>query len=556
MIQIQGHEIKARYLPFNQDFCTDFPKWLKELGISYLSFDISPSDWVTHDLLNPVLRVDIPESFYLTWKNYPALPANNSKFPKNDEWCLYCTPYSFLTSEEPPKNWFLHVFDQPNSEAAEFLRHRIEGKKEIPSNRKHPRGYGIKFNTCWLYFSHWQGYYLIDLLSHVNGFPSVPNVPDVFKRIELFKKHFRKHENVIDTGISSCKSKWEKHGKFLELLSYYRTMLGLSIHYSLNKTQKAEELREEGRTLLANHLNVTPKILEDGVEELLTIYREWKGNIERGSQAHEKAIGQLRKDIYYSVEWLCFLTGNTIDTYFRKWKYDSFSPRSWVELKTALPFEYKKSLDYFLDLAPLYLKDINEKLPERDRLDTNELKELIEGLFKKSIGFRRFCRAFKNLHDYIDLNDEVDLRDFDAFFDHFLLLALRTETILYELADQDNLTNNKGCFQNFLKNILLKPGSLKVGVDLAMQLWKNCTSLKRQPSNPFQVIQEEIRLKRCDNEPAKIFAEQFLIAGMMRNYFAHHHYLDKMMAERKHAAQGLVSLLVTVLFLAYNREIK
>ncbi len=544
-------------MPFNQDFCMDFPNWLKALGISCLSFDISPYGWVTHDLLNPVLRVDIPESFYLTWKNYPEHPANNSKFPKNDQWCLYCKPYPFPTLDEPPKNWFLHVFDQPNSEAEEFLRHRIEGKKEIPSNREHPRGFGIKFNTCWLYFSHWQGYYLIDLLSHVNGFPSFPNVSDVFKRIELFKEHFPQHEDVMDMGISSYKTKWEKHGKFLELLSYYRTMLGLSIHYSLNKTsEEKEELRKEGRRLLTNHLNVTPKILEDGVEELLTIYREWKSNIERGSHVHEKAIGQIQKDIYYSVEWLCFLTGNTIDTYFRKWQYNSRSPEVWVELKTALPFEYKKSLDYFLDLAPIYLKDINEKLPEGERLEANELKELVEGLFTNSLGFRRFCRAFKNLHDYIHSKGEVDLRDFDAFLDHFLLLALRTETILFELVDKAKLSNKDACFRNFFKNILLKSGSVKIGVDRAMQLWKNCTSLKRQPPNPFQVIQKEIQLKNWANEPAKIFAEQFLIAGMMRNYFAHHHYLDKMIAERKYAAKGLVSLLVTVLFLAYNREIK
>ena len=552
MITFSIDEITARYLPYNFDFCKDFLNWLEKLGFSRLPHGLTPYDFVKFGWIEPVLRVDIPESFYLTWKNYPELPADDSEFPEEDKWALYCKPYSSPTLDDPPEKWFLHVFDKPDSEAREFLRHKVQASQNIPENKEHHRGHGKKYNTCWLYFAYWQGFHLIDLLTHIDIFPSVPNIPNALERLELFKKQYPKRKEITDAGIKAIKEKWAMHRKFFEPLSYYRTMLGLSVHYSLRNqsSQETKELKRKGERLLAEYLELTPENLEEITEKLLIVFQEWTWSIKKGSHIHGQAIGQIRKDIYYSIEWLCSLTGETIDTYFKKWRYPDRSQREWAELRKALPFEYNKTIEQFSDLVPLYLKEINKKLPKKERLEGAKLDGLIKKLYKNHIAFRHFCRAFRKLHDYVTNESEIDFRELDAFIDYFLLLAMRTETILFEFLNSPSGSGNHSSLKELLSQLSLKSGSVEIGVNLAKQLWKECTSLKTRPPDPFRIIENKIQVVSCRNQAAKKIAEHILTAGMMRNYFAHHSYLDHMMAKREYAGRGLTSLLVMVLFLA------
>ncbi|OCC15403.1 hypothetical protein DBT_1150 [Dissulfuribacter thermophilus] len=551
MIQITD-EIHARYLAHNPGMAKQFLEWLDKLGFSRLPYNLTLFDLVNFGWIEPALRVDVPESFYLTWKNYPELPADDSEFSKDDEWALFCSPYLYPTLDEPPKKWFLHVFDKPDSEAREFLRHKIHGLKKIPNNKKHPTGYE-EYNTCWLYFAHWQGYFLVDLLTSIEIFPSVPNIPDAIERLELFKKQYPERKIICDARIRAIKEKWEGRREFFELISYYRTMLGLSVHYILNcSTQEREALRKEGRRLLAEYLKLTPETIEKTVEELLVVFQEWTWATQRESHVYGKAIGQIRKDIFYAVEWLCTLSGESIDTYFKKWRYPDRSQREWAELKTALPFEYKETIDYFLYLAPHYLEKFNKGLSKRERLQGEKLEDLIKKLFREYPAFRRFCRAFYKLHDYTKMKDEIDFREFNAFLDYFLLLALRTEIVLLAFADSGLDLDKDTSLRVLLMSLSssLRSGSVKTGVNLAIQHWKKCTSLKTRPPDPFQVIKNKIQNLSCRDQGAKKIAEYILTAGMLRNYFAHHNYFDHVMVKREYAAKGLTSLLVTVLFLA------
>jgi len=97
MIRLENKDLHARYLGYNLNGCKEFENWLKKLGLIDLISKFTPYDFVKFGWIKPVLRVDIPESYYLTWKNFPEWTTDDQKLPETDKWALYCQPYLAIT---------------------------------------------------------------------------------------------------------------------------------------------------------------------------------------------------------------------------------------------------------------------------------------------------------------------------------------------------------------------------------------------------------------------------------------------------------------------------
>jgi hypothetical protein len=197
------------------------------------------------------------------------------------------------------------------------------------------------------------------------------------------------------------------------------------------------------------------------------------------------------------------------------------------------------------------LSDFAVYLPEDLHLKGAELKSLVGILWKEHECFRSFCRAFHQLHRYLTIQsgEEIDFRNF-ALIDYFLVLAIRAEVVLFEVLGGYGDYHSKS-LKEILKeymSIATANGVFCKGINLARSNWQ-LTDLRNTPADPFKIIQEDMA-KACNKPAIRQFAKHLLTFGLMRNYFAHHTYLDEKILEPEVGRFGLVSILVSVLYLS------
>ena len=81
MIRISTEEKHSRYLVYTRHGTDRFSSWLKKIGLDKLPHGLKPVDLVDQGWITPTLRIDLPDSYFLSWGNYPFCPAEGSKVP-------------------------------------------------------------------------------------------------------------------------------------------------------------------------------------------------------------------------------------------------------------------------------------------------------------------------------------------------------------------------------------------------------------------------------------------------------------------------------------------
>jgi hypothetical protein len=558
MVRTSTAEKHFRYLSFTgTSGGSHFIDWLTELGLKELPYGLKIENIIERGWLKPVLRVDLPSSYFSAWRNYPELPKAGEPLAEEDRWSEYCeVEWAFPSGNFYPE-WFLHPYDRSSGEGNEFRKHAVDPDATLPELIR--LGERPKVRSVYWYFSHWQGYQLIDLLNVVVLFPTVSNLPNALNVLNNFCNNYSSYKTISDLNIKQVLNRWGKREKVFSWLSYYRTMLGTASCLAFHDAKRRSQLITEGAQEIASHLQIGGNDLEKAFEKhFLKIFQEWQWSIQRESLFHKKALDELRKDIYYALDWLCRLSGKPAKFYLDKWKYPDRSEREWAQLRDVLPFEDLKVQDHFLRLAPRYIKEFNEQLPERLQIGEQKFKSFVDGLWRDYKTFPLFCRAFYKLHQQMVRDKVIDLKNYDIL-DYFLTLAMRTEALLSEIylgrklvPGQDEGANLVKIFKRYQSAIGHPCNDFQNGLHLALNRndgFLKLTELYDFPEEPLKKISKALEVKN-QNPIAQKVAFHVLVCNLARNYFAHHTYLDDYILENENARTMIVSILVTALYLS------
>lgn len=309
-------------------------------------------------------------------------------------------------------------------------------------------------------------------------------------------------------------------------------------------------LLRRGAKQLAAYLRIDAAQLEAAVrEKLLTLADKWIFATDRKDRWVTAAYPYLQKEIYLAVHWLCMLTDNKLDDYFWRWRNTSQQNEGWAELHAVLPFEYYENREKFIQLAPIYLRGFNERLPVRYQFEGEALESAVDVIRIKNPHFNSFIRAFRRLHQELTpdpkLAGRIDFRERSPL-DYYLLLAIRAESCFrFELKANDN-PKKADKLDSYLIELAKETGLDSKATEYFK---KNQRAKTRLYDTPSDFIERICRLTPEEESPQAPLGQAMLCCLAARNYFAHHDYHDDALLNDKSSQFLLGGILLAVLTL-------
>ena len=274
-------------------------------------------------------------------------------------------------------------------------------------------------------------YALIDVIRASDIFRHhILDTPDAQARAESLVK-LTKTTSWNPQTILDLENRWGGLAEPMTWLAHYAA-LREAVEWKELRYGDSPGILRRGAQALAEHLGVDPLRLENALKDrLLVLAQTWIWGVQQQNRWVSSAYPFLQKEVYWSVHWLCMLTGNTLDDYLDLWRHAHFGQMHWAQLKSVLPFEYYTDREYFLRQAPYYLKDFNTRLTKKYRIENEHLATVVKGISCKSRHFNSFLSSFRKLHEELGSKPKkpggIDFRNRSPL-DYYLLLAIRAET--------------------------------------------------------------------------------------------------------------------------------
>jgi hypothetical protein len=533
---IDGFDQYCRYLSApGSTLGYHFGSFLKKLNISLGEDQLR--EFVQLGWIQPILRVHLPERFFLAWENYPSLSFEGD-FLEEDLWATRLWNYSAtspslmaLHGSGRTCNWYTHYLDDPSSELYQKARaHAIPtgpGAEEPPL-LKHPHGNRVIYP--WIdFFAYWQAYELVGTLQSIRLVGPLLDSSNVEARLDGIRQHLPELRQFSRLRRQADQSRWQQTRPVFEWVSRFRTLLGAWTTPGLDWKRV-----EHAAPCLLDNLRLTPQDLRLGIRDVLLVqWERWRPKNQeeetpKGVRAH------LQQDIQRAVEFLTEATGQVIDYDDPFWGFPEDLQRPiWAPLPEALPYESLEARREFPFRASIYLEDINALLAGSP-LDETALKDLTSSWWPRSVALRRFCLAFQRLHGHLrsDKGDKIGLRA-QTPIEFLLLCVLHAEKILRD------------------RYLEARPGTTKLpsvtplivaeaGRVLRASGFPNCDAglheleaalknrgrlhdLQANPRNPFVTTTDF----SWGSDLEKRLLVSFANLGILRNYAAHHDCLDE-----------------------------
>lgn len=530
----------------------DFVDWLKKLGVSDIFLRTYPlSRLVEWGWLRPQYRVVFPEVYFADGspKVDEFLREEASKNPAlstlwDSQW--------FCDGEEDPL-WFIHPFFKAESMTGQLLnRNSIKtGLPKVPRPIEMANGQVVSPYAD--YYFPWQAFALLDVIRAADRFQHfVMDTPDVQFQVESLTR-LTKMPSWDPHEYLDLENHWGGHAEVMTWLAHY-AVLKDAVDQREGRHGHSPEMLRRGAKALAAHLGFDANRLQGLVKDrLLVLAQCWKRGAEQRKPLSIDAYPYLQNEIYLAVHWLCMLTGNTLDHYFGLWRYPTLGQRAWAELHSVLPFEYYGIRDKFLKLAPFYLKQFNERLDGRYRLDGDRLVVAVDALRAKSRHFNVFMGAFKKLHDELGGDrkptDAIDFRERQPL-DYYLLLAIKAEIcfreVLQGIGELNKISADHHGLHRYLKELGRGVGLDNEALAFFDKEVKHYVNLKTKPLDALPKIRT---LQASDKPEQNTLIQAMVCCELARNYFAHHDYLDSELLNNADSQFLLGGILVSVLVL-------
>ncbi len=417
----------------------------------------------------------------------------------------------------------LHPYDGKDEKCKEFIQ---RFKAEIPESfesRIHSNDSEYK-----AYFNYSVGYIFIEALG--DGYEYIENF---LSRCEGKKKLFK--------NFSETYERWNQSSllNIFDRLSYYMTAMSIYLwHERVFYQNEAPPFSfRDAALFIAEETGYSHEEMEEDMVKLIDpqrsnffpLFQEWKRNSEKNC-LYKPAVELLRRDIYFLLKWMCYLSGKTTAYYFeKKWpKYETLRGK-WNPkvsyLNDALEYEDFELKDIFLQHIPLYIENINERImPKEENARYKRLSEIYERLTQYD-EFKPWNRAFKELHKSLAMNGRIDFNQ-TRIIDYLLIITIRTEILIGSICGCEGEDRAiKKIFQKLEKNFC--DGSKERAL-FSMIINKDSMKLTRLETTPeeiFAQIENIPKVRSWSDNTFNLFKPimKFITA---RNYFAHHCYKD------------------------------
>jgi hypothetical protein len=445
----------------------------------------------------------------------------------------------------------LHPYDGKDEKCKEFIQ---RFKAKIPETfevRRHSNG--TTSSEYKAYFNYSVGYIFIEALG--DGYEYIGNFLSQDKGKQKLFQNF-----------SETYERWKKNSllSIFDRLSYYITAMSIYLwHKRVFYQNEAPPFSfRDAALFIAEETGYSHEDMEEDMVKLVDpqrsnfcpLFQQWKRNSEKNC-LYKPAVELLRWDIYYLLQWMCYLSGNTPEYYFEnKWPKHETMRGKWNPkvsyLNDALEYEDFDLKDIFLQHIPLYIENIPERIVPKE--EGERYKYLFE-IYKRLTQYDEFKpwnRAFKELHKSLAINGRIDFNQ-TRIIDYLLIITIRTEVFVRAACKENFKIDERDLKKIFCKlaskfNECKKENSLFCVV---FEEFNNLTTLYDTPEKMFDKIEKYQKKKNWNDEILLCFKPimKFITA---RNYFAHHCYKDDEINRRDETAEKILSSCVeTVLII-------
>jgi hypothetical protein len=551
---ISSADKDCRYLAApGSDLAYGFGQFLTDVGVT-LPLDLR--SMIRYGWARPVLRVRLPQSFYLSWSNYPSFPFEGDVSPE-DSWagtlCARCAfPGTWLTRPDLTDDWFTHYLDDPNEQTGREVRtHAVQVGPGIedPPLVWHP---GREQEICpWIdFFGYYQVYELDQIIRAATLSTALLNEPDVAAALEQLNHGLPRSIDHSNLRISHIRRHWEQARHAFEWVSHFRTLLGFWSGFAVRGDMDQEKVRDAASRLMAR-IGITPEQLKAAIRNILLVeYERSRPFGDHGNGPVGGLRGRLQEDLGLAVSFLREATGLSPDFDDPYWGIpEDRQNRGWTPLPLALPYEELEAKRNFPIYATNYVQDLPPMLG--GPIDGVRLTRLVGCRFREpeQLAFRRFCIAFHRLHEEFGAarEDRIGLR-VKIPMEFLILCALHAEKVIrdYNVAKRKpagRLPGTKTFVSRAFEDLLRAYKIRGVGGGIAE--FKRLASRADLHDLPRadRLFVDESEVIWGDPVPKRVLAA-FVNFLILRNYVAHHDSHDYEIIHTNIGETALRALLV------------
>ncbi|MFL6199882.1 MAG: hypothetical protein ACJ76J_11940 [Thermoanaerobaculia bacterium] len=510
---------------------------------------------VRYGWIEPVLRVELPKSLYLSWENFPNYPGIGT-ITEEDCWASHLWALGALVkrgSVDPQsETWYRHFLDVPDhwvTRAA--LAHQLPaGGSQEPESFEHPRPRGRTILPWIDFFAYWQAYHIAEILQAVY-IDTAPRLPGAKRKLEALLARADEFEEHAQLRLSMLRKRWEKRREVFDWLSRFRTVIGIWGHeHRFPGDAWTEERFDIAVKAMIREMGLTFADLMSQIREhLLTLWSEW-GQAPQASPA--KLL--LQQDIALAVALVGRIKGEPVAYDDPFWEVPANGMlRQWAPLPSVLPFEADEAKREFPIHAEIALSDseFNQVVPQERRLNEGVIEKITAKWWPRSAAFRRFALAYDRLYRHyagrINKQRLVGIEE-ETPIEFLILCALHVEKLLGERL----VPNPPKTFKERVHKVACLVGkpygvqNQKAFLDELRDAIDKKTKLHDLPQNPDDPFTEEADFQHP--EPvARLFLKILVNSVVLRNYSAHHDCIDAQLFQEGWVAAGVEALMVTTL---------
>ena len=518
-IRISTGDINCRYIaaPESRDQ-SPFGRHLHTVGIK-LPKNLSLRTIAARGWLRPRLRVAIPIAALKSWTTFPSHPVTGEEAcPPEDLWGLEVwtnATCSMPERETPVERLWMHWLDDPeDATTANANKHSLDPVGPEPTPFVHPY-LGSKVHPWIDFFADWQAYHAAELVRS-----AVFTVHGLTDQVGSLDTHLRERAREFDQDAQELAQRWEKRGAFFDIVGCYRTILARCCQ----RDSFSKDVRAGARAFAAQR-GLDAAEVKLGIRDVLL--RLWQRWTDAAQVTDTRLMLRLQQDIQYAVRLWSDLSGEPIDPFDQFWFSKSLSRGESAMLIDALPHEEWLARRGFARLAVRYQRDF----PQQYLMGEDQFADLLARHWEPCPPLRRFCLAWVRLHDQLRSEDRDRHADqilaANERIEQFNLIGLHAERLLRHVhallhsPEPDIKPIVRAAVERCVR-FTAKAHQNAAGRRLSELL--KVTKLHQRRSA------EELTITSAEVKTGSAAADQ-LVAGhlnalILRNYAAHHDYLD------------------------------